>query len=78
MNNTNNENIFEDDDTNEDTIQEILGKSLDLLIVNHLSIYKNYVTMPNKKIFTEFVSIIYKYIISVLIICKYSDKNHNQ
>ena len=60
--------------TNEDTIQEILGKSLDLLIVNHLSIYKNYVTMPNKEIFTEFVSIIYKYIISVLIICKYSDK----
>ena len=74
MNNTNNENIFEDDDTNEDTIQEILGKSLDLLIINHLSIYKNYVTMPNKEIFTEFVSIIYKYIISVLIICKYSDK----
>ena len=75
MNNTNNQNIFEDDDTNEDTIEDILSKLLDLLIINHLSIYKNYVTMPNKEIFTEFVSIIYKYIISVLIICKYSDLN---
>ena len=74
--NYNNNNNDDDDDNDDSSIENIIIDKLDKLlnksIIKYLETYNKYNDLENIGEFTEFVSIVYKYIVLVLIICKYN------